>query len=378
MSALSGKSIARGAIGLAFLVAASACAGTDDDPPYPVPGDPGIYALTDDCELRRLDGHPEWEAETWPERADLPGNVQFVINEPALAGRSAGSAVELWRAAWVRSEIDAQGQPTRVQGSEWAVAPLEPFDVPFRYESPPGQTDIVHVVPTVPLAPLEPFDVPFRYESPPGQTDIVHVVPTVPLAPGLYTVRIVDPGARQARLGVGWNGVDQRQYSAANCVDRYDDNVYRACTAPVPSLVGAAPKPGDPSAAGVTAIENGGLPSVSPPQPAAPVVLAPAPTAADPLAVATSPIGLQITLADPVRRDAGLVIRGAITNTSSQVLAIPSMQGSLENAAGDAMQSWVFPPPVQTLAPGERANFSTEVRPIPAGTARASVAFIAR
>jgi hypothetical protein len=348
MSALSGKSIARGAIGLAFLVAASACAGTDDDPPYPVPGDPGIYALTDDCELRRLDGHPEWEAETWPERADLPGNVQFVINEPALAGRSAGSAVELWRAAWVRSEIDAQGQPTRVQGSEWAVAPLEPFDVPFRYESPPGQTDIVHVV------------------------------PTVPLAPGLYTVRIVDPGARQARLGVGWNGVDQRQYSAANCVDRYDDNVYRACTAPVPSLVGAAPKPGDPSAAGVTAIENGGLPSVSPPQPAAPVVLAPAPTAADPLAVATSPIGLQITLADPVRRDAGLVIRGAITNTSSQVLAIPSMQGSLENAAGDAMQSWVFPPPVQTLAPGERANFSTEVRPIPAGTARASVAFIAR
>jgi hypothetical protein len=47
-----------------------------------------------------------------------------------------------------------------------------------------------------------------------GQTDIVHVVPTVPLEPGLYTLRIANPGARQARIGVTWDGADQRRYSA--------------------------------------------------------------------------------------------------------------------------------------------------------------------
>jgi hypothetical protein len=41
------------------------------------------------------------------------------------------------------------------------------------------------------------------------------------------------------------------------------------------------------------------------------------------------------------------------------------------------VRRWQFEPPVATLAPGERANFTTEVRPLPAGVARASVAFIA-
>ena len=198
------------------------------------------YTLTTKDNLRRLDGDREWEVETWPERSSMPSNVHFVINEPALAGRSAGNSVELWRVAWVRSEINPQGQAMPIQGSEWAVAPIEPFAVPFRYESPPGQTEIVHIV------------------------------PTVQLQPGLYTLRIA--GARQARVGVNWNGIDQRQYSAMNCVDRYDRNTYRLCNA----AVGAAPAPaGDPYNAGLTAnASTGGLASLAPPQPApAPVML---------------------------------------------------------------------------------------------------------
>jgi hypothetical protein len=350
MSAFSSTRVARNAMCLVLLASISACAGTRE-PTYPVPDEPGIYSFTTKDNLRRLDGDRDWEVETWPERSNMPNNVQFVINEPALAGRSAGNSVELWRVAWVRSEIDPQGQAMPIQGSEWAVAPLAPFAIPFRYESPPGQTDIVHIV------------------------------PTVPLEPGLYTLRIANPGARQARVGVAWNGIDQRQYSAMNCVDRYDGNAYRPCNA---AVAGAAPAPaGDPYNAGLTAnASNGGLASLSPPQPApvaapqpAPVIAQQAP--AQPVAAATSAQGLQIALADPVRRNDGLLIQGAVINTSNEARTIPAMQGSLENAAGQEMRRWVFQPPVQTLQPGERANFSTEVRPIPTGTARASVAFIA-
>src|SRR5688572_6960819 len=344
MSAFSSTRVARNALFLVLLAGVSACAGTRE-PTYPVPDEPGIYALTTKDNLRRLDGDRDWEVETWPERSNMPSNVHFVINEPALAGRSAGNSVELWRVAWVRSEINAQGQAMPIQGSQWAVAPIEPFAIPFRYESPAGQTEIVHIV------------------------------PTVPLEPGLYTLRIANPGARQARVGVTWNGTDQRRYSAMNCVDRYDGNTYRQCSA----AVGAAPAPaGDPYAAGLTAdASNGGLASLSPPQPAppAPVVVQQAP--AQPVAAATSAEGLQIALTDPVRCNDGLLIQGTVINTSNQVRAIPTMQGSLENSAGQEMRRWIFQPPVQSLQPGQRANFSTEVRPIPTGVARASVAFIA-
>jgi len=347
MSTLNSTRIAKSAMCLALIVGATACAGTQD-PSYPTPDDPGIYAITSDEDLYRLDGDAEWEVETWPERSSMPSNVHFVIYEPALAGRSAGSAVELWRVAWVRSEINAQGHAMPVSGSEWAVAPLEQFSVPFRYESPPGETEIVHVV------------------------------PSAPLQPGLYTLRV--PGGRQARVGVAWNSVDQRQYSALNCVDHYEDGVYRPCTAVVGPAIGAQPAPSAPDA-GVTA--TGGLASLSAPQPAptvtqpAPVVAQPAPAAAQPLMVPASAEGLQITLADPVRSNDGLVIQGVVTNTSSETRAIPLMQGSLETSTGQEVRRWQFEPPVPTLAPGQRANFTTEVRPLPAGVARASVAFIA-
>jgi len=79
-----------------------------------------------------------------------------------------------------------------------------------------------------------------------------------------------------------------------------------------------------------------------------------------------------------------LVVIAAVSVLGSGVLASAE---SLANAAGtntaftrelfEGASLGSIDNEVLGLAPGERANFSTEVRPIPAGVARASVAFIA-
>src|SRR5262245_13328017 len=290
--------IARGATCLTILFGVAACAGTRE-PSYPIPDEPGLYALTSDDALYRLDGDREWEVETWPERSGMPPGVQFVVSDPALAGRPAGTSIELWKVAWVRSEITAENQAMPIEGSSWAVAPIEPFRIPFRYESPPDQSDVVHIV------------------------------PTPPLEPGLYALRIINPGARQARVGVSWNSVDQRQYSAANCVDRYaaEGNVSRTCTTAVGAQTGALPPAGGLSSASpaVSSIDSSGLgslsapavvtapaPVVTTPAPAPSVVAAPAPAVAtpapapEPVPAAATGQGLNIVLVDPVRRGHGL------------------------------------------------------------------------
>jgi hypothetical protein len=224
------------------------------------------------------------------------------------------------------------------------------------------------------VAPIGPFSVPFRYESPPDRPEIVHIVPNQPLTPGLYTLRIANPATRQARVGVAWNGLDKRQYSAANCVDRYvaEGNTYRTCTTAVGAqgaIAPAANASGYDPAVGATA--GGGLTSLSA-LPAAPAATQPVTTPA----AAINP-GLEIALVDPVRRNDGLLLQGVVINTTGQPQYIPAMQATLQDSAGQALRRWVFNPPVRELAPGARANFKTEVRPLPPGVARASVAFIA-
>ncbi len=195
----------------------------------------------------------------------------------------------------------------------------------------------------------------------------MRITPTVPLEPGLYAVRVVSPVVREARVGIGWNNVDQRQYSALHCVDRYpiEGNVYRSCATVIEPAAPVAVVP-------APVVPSGNLGSLSATPPTI-VVPAPAP-AVQP--VATTAQGLQIALADPVRRNDGLLLQGVVINSSNQVLTVPSMQGSLETATGQEVRRWVFRAPVATLAPGQRTNFSTEVRPIPTNVARANVAFV--
>lgn len=186
-----------GAFALTGLV--SACMGPDL-PPYPLPDDPGLYAVTRDNDLLRLDGDREWEVESWPQRAALSSYTEFVIFDPALErdGAVERPPVDIWRVAWLRSEVDAQGYAGPIQGSEWVVAPIEGFEVPTTVKFVPGF---------------------------PGY---VHAVPNTPLEPGLYSLRLAKHGTGTvSRFGVDWQNVDKRRYAARNCVDRYPGSELR-------------------------------------------------------------------------------------------------------------------------------------------------------
>jgi len=108
--------------------------------------------------------------------------------------------------------------------------------------------------------------------------------------------------------------------------------------------------------------------------PASAVGAAPAPAPQPPATVTGQ--GLNIVLADAVRQDSGLLIQGAVINSSNQPQTVPTMQGSLKDHSGQEIRRWVFEAPVRQLAPGERTTFETEVRPVPTGAARVTVAFL--
>lgn len=335
--------IARGATALLFIAGLSACASAPPQPSYPVPDQPGIYSFTSKNDLRRLDGDPNWEASTWPDRANVPPNAQFVVNDPALANRAPNSSIELWRVAWVRSEVNGANQSMPVTGAEWDVAPISPYAVPFSYDSPRNKPNVVRIT------------------------------PTAPLAPGLYAIRINNPGARQARLGVGWNSLDQRQYSAANCVDRYvaEGNIYRPCNAAyIAQPLTAAP-------VGTVGVYSPGVSA-----PAGTMVAVPATTVAVPSASIAAPTitypGLDISMAEPMRRNNGLLIQGTVTNTTNQVQLVPALQATLQDSSGRDVQRWVFQSSASSLAPGGRASFQTEVRPVLPEVSSVSVNFAQR
>jgi hypothetical protein len=342
--------ITRGATALLLAFGLSACASSNSSSTrqvsYPVPDSPGIYAYTTKNDLRRIDGDPNWEASTWPERANLPSNTRFVVNDPALADRSPVGNVELWRVAWVRSEVNVNNQAMPMAGTEWALAPVAPYSVPVRLESPSNKRGVVNVV------------------------------PTAPLAPGLYALRINEPGARQARVGVGWDSLDQRQYAAANCVDRYlgEGGIYRPCTA----VVAAQPLAVVPTG---TVLYSPGLSNPAPAMvavPSTPVVATAPVTTVPATQIIPAPAiysGLDIAMGEIIRRNNGLLIQGTVTNTSGQVQAIPPMQATLQDASGRDVQRWIFHPTASTLAPGARMAFRTEVRPVGADITSASVSF---
>lgn len=191
-----------GAVALAGLM--SACAGPDM-PPYPLPDDPGLYAITPSNELLRLDGDREWEVQSWPQRAALNRFTEFVIFDPMIPRdtRAAEAPATIWQVAWLRSEVDPRGFAGPIEGSEWVVAPLDSFKVSATATTVQGW---------------------------PGY---VHIVPDGPLQPGLYSLKLNRGGSgRVARFGVEWNEVDKRRYAARNCVDLYPESEprYRTCS----------------------------------------------------------------------------------------------------------------------------------------------------
>jgi hypothetical protein len=172
----------------------------------PNPPEPGLYALSTNDSLTRLDGSPEWEVRTWSLRADLSPETLLVIEHPALArgrGTLNSPAVQLRRVAWLRSEINAEGAVMPAAERNWVDTDLDQLARPVQ----------IHWI--------------SAYEN------TIVMRPQQPLEPGLYTLHFgeTDPPLR-ARFGVGWSRLDQQHYAGNNCVDRYvgAEQEYRACT----------------------------------------------------------------------------------------------------------------------------------------------------
>lgn len=282
--------------------------------PLPTPEEPGLYVLTPGDELARVDGSPEWERKTWPARSDFAPGVEFIVYAPGLAGDPgrAGQAVDLWRVAWLRSELEPTGRAAPVSGSEWVVARLGELSVP--------------------LAPTPHPEIP----------GIFHFAPTERLGPGLYELHVSPPGvqSRQGRIGVLWNSLDRRGYASAHCVDRVlgGNAAFRPCTAP--------------QVAGTRSAAYGG-PQAAPEPAGAP---------------------LSIELMQPVRENGGLRIQGTVLNASGSVQPVPMLQATVLDGTGRPLDSWVFAPPEQRIAPGGELRFETW-RPTIDGAARLDVDF---
>jgi len=279
-------------------------------PPFPIPDDPGLYALDSHDKLQRLDGDQDWEVKHWSERANLSPDTRFVILDPAIGSDAAQhpdqtqpNQTQLWRVAWVRSEIGDENLAMPTKGSPWTVAPIDPFGIPM----------------TVQRAPRDPA---------------VLLTPTASLTPGLYDLRLNSPNgngtgsSRDARLGILWPSVEQRDYSARNCVDRYlAQNSYRTCT----GLSGAQQ------------------------------------------AMATQ--GLTVTLVDPTKGPDGLIVQGVVTNTTQQPKHTPMLQVTLQDETGQELGRRVIQPDVQTLQPGQRMTFRTAMDQ-PSGPAQVKVIMV--
>jgi len=154
-------------------------------------------------------------------------------------------------------------------------------------------------------------------------------------------VRSASP--RHARVGIRWTGVDKRQYSAANCVDRvmaYDMR-YEPCSAQPYTMT--------------QSVSNMAAPE-------------PAPTPAGPA------LALKISLERPVPEHGGLTVRGTVRNISAMAQTVPMMRGTLLDASGQATDSWLFSAPKQSVEPGDEVAFTTWV-PSSDSAARLNVDF---
>jgi hypothetical protein len=301
----------RAALAIAAASLLSACALGPSAPQVPIPDDPGFYAVVDEDDLKRLDGNEKWEVETWPERADLRQDQQFVISDPILIdrGKTDDIDIELWRVAWVRSAIRADGSAAPAQGSQWAVARIEPFRVPLSFRSVGDESDVLHVV------------------------------PQEALAPGLYSLQLRQGDAsRSARFGVDWNSVDKQDYSAAHCVDRRlgGGPAYQPCT------TASAAAPGDGMSSGLARDLE---------------------------------IKLIDPVSRTVGSQKVLIVQGMVTNVASSTRAVPMLEAALQDRGGNVLGRWTIAAQPELLSPGQTATFRAEIIEPPAGTARVNVTF---
>jgi hypothetical protein len=293
--------LVRGLAALVLMAAMSGCAWVGGGKDR-VPRDVGLYAAQEG-RLQRLDGNREWEMKTWAERSNLSPDVEFVIRHPQLqaaAGRLE-DMIHLRRVAWVRSEISQEGDILPVDGNQWADAEIDALRVPVRVETHGRQGEAVRVIPEQ------------RLER------------------GLYALQVRSAAAQlNARVGVRWDAVDRRAYSAANCVDRYPGDAvrYRPCAEQEHALASR---------------------------------------------------WLRVHLVDPEMREVSgqqsLIVKGVVVNTSQRARRVPMLEAQLRSADGEVIKRWQFDAATAELQPGASARFRSELPNPPPGARNIHVTF---
>lgn len=172
-------------------------------PGVPLPKFYGLYAVNRNAFVR-LDGSPDWEIQTWPNRENLPADVQFLMfgRQFSMSLQPLDRSIVLERVASVRSEKTAAG------------------------------TLVLHPLGTVWAAPnLPAYRIGLEFRPVPDHPDMVIAQPDSPLPPGLYSLKLLGEGeVLESRFGVAWSRVAESQYAAEYCVDLYP-NGYEPCGA---------------------------------------------------------------------------------------------------------------------------------------------------
>lgn len=268
-----------------------------------LPDEPGLYAVMADDEFQRLDGTPKWEGETWPERANFPSETRFLVLHPALSAspEPIGEKITLRKVGWVRSDIASNREIGPPKGRRWVTADIPGLRIPLDYNYVDGRPDLVAAKP--------------QQEA---------------LEPGLYSLQLQIPDARvNARFGILWDQVDQQQYAATHCIDRYlegNATTYRPCVKQ---------------------------------------------------RLAFSTEGLHLQLSETHKRvvDGRTVVElaGTVANVSGEPQTLPMFQGELKDPSDRMLYQWTFAAPVDEIAPGQSVPFHAVLDEVPDNVAKVTV-----
>lgn len=328
------------ALAISVLLGLAACGGGDrpevslgaDDTRVPVPPYYGLYAF-DHGELVRLDGSAAWERQTWNDRDDLSPQTNFVIFSRAVMTDSSGLSdmIQLRRVAHLRSDVSADGRVVPQQ-DRWDTPDLASYQVPLSYR---------------PVA---------------GRPDMVVAEPAQPLSPGLYALHL--NGRSQdvtSRIGIRWPEVQQAQYMAANCVDRYPTG-YKTC---------AEADANPPQSSGQVSVVPLGQTTSELSAPAGNSVVA---VPAAPVAGSNMVVRGLTSTKGSIAGGPTLVIEGDVINQSSTASMMPPLYANILDAQGTVLQKVAIEGiPPMTLAPGNSYHFRSEVLNPPPAAVRVRV-----
>jgi hypothetical protein len=343
---------AKGCAGLAafaLLATLSACGiwgdGGSDSTPVEVQTDDsglparyGFYVEADGV-LGRLDVAKSVQAQPRESLTNLPSDVTLIIFDRSLADRSLRleDAIALRKLAHVRNDVAASGAATRAQKDAWVAVDLPAFDVPLDFQ------------------PIE------------GPPEMVRAIPARPLASGLYSLQLhVGESVVAGRFGVQWSTVDEAQYAADNCVDRYAGlPVYKLCSdlsARLPGQAIAQP-----------ALQQQQLQprKTQPPLPPAPAQPAPRQQAlqqqpSQPPPPTPAARGLKLRDVRVGRAvDQGiaiLTVEGTVVNTGNEASRVPPLLATVSDTKGTQLERWTFAAENPELSPGGTTGFRTQMK----------------